>query len=363
LCLLYVWRYQRADVPRTRTVVIVAALSWITIFVLLFPVHLVGRSLEPGLNSRWALFPSLLTALVLGIGLPRLLRSAYLGNLMMVVLILVGLVTQVGINQEYIDDWELRRDLWWQIRWRAPELEAGTMLTVIIAPEDLAFGRTMTDYEAMAHSNLFYRRDEYPAVVAGTPFFIYRILAGGLPTRGLWSERVFQNWQFDFDEMVVFAYDGGCLTTADPSARTQISGLTDFANLAALHHPEQITATPLEALPPAVYEDIIGPEPARGWCYHYQQIQWAAEQGQLAEAARLAREAIDQNSFFVTQNFAELIPLIMVFNQVGDFESARYLIMFIATSDARSQQILCERLGALPESDEIAEQMHLIPGC
>ena len=108
-CLLYLWRFQRDELPKPLMVVAVIALAWMTAFALLLPVHLVGRALEPGVNSRWALFPSLLTALVLGMGVPRLLRSAYLGNLLLVVLIITGLGTQVAINQEYIADWELAK--------------------------------------------------------------------------------------------------------------------------------------------------------------------------------------------------------------------------------------------------------------
>ena len=234
-----------------------------------------------------------------------------------------------------------------------------------IEPDDLAFDRHMNDYEAMVHSNLFYARDTYPAVVAGTPFLIHRQLTEGLPTRGVWSEQNYRNWEFDFDEMVVFAYDGGCLGTADPTARTQISRQPDLANLALMHNPAQITDSALEDLPPSIYEDIIGPEPRRGWCYHYQQIQWAMEQGQLDEAVRLGREAIQQRSVVQATNPAELVPLIVMFNEAGDYASARFLITLVAVGDAHSWQVLCERLQSQEIGDqaEIEEQMRLVPEC
>jgi hypothetical protein len=364
-CLFYLWRFQREDIPKTHTVLAIIVLAWITCFALLFPVHLVGRLLQPGLNSRWALFPSLLTALVLGISLPRLLRSAYLGNLLMVILIITGLATQVAVNQAYVDDWNLRRDLWWQLRWRAPELEPGTVVLLNIDSDDLAFGRNLPDYEVMAHSNLFYYRDTYPAVVAATPYSIRRQHIADLPTSGLWSERVILYWQFDFDEMVVFGYDGGCLVTADPTAQTQIIEQSNFINTSRLHNPDQITDVPLQDLRPAVYEDLIGPEPPHNWCYNFQQIQWAAEHRGTEEAARLAREAISTGSVIGAQNSAELVPLIVALNAVGDYDSARFLIRMVMTSDAHSQQVLCERLTAQTsvDADEISEQMRMVPGC
>ena len=68
-CLVYLWRFQRPEIPETRLVLVVTGLCMVTMFALLLPVHLVGRALQAGLNSRWTLFPSLLAALVLGLAI------------------------------------------------------------------------------------------------------------------------------------------------------------------------------------------------------------------------------------------------------------------------------------------------------
>jgi hypothetical protein len=57
--------------------------------------------------------------------------------------------------------------------------------------------------------------------------------------------------------------------------------------------------------------------------------------------------------------------LIVALNAVGDYDSARFLIRMVMTSDAHSQQVLCERLTAQTsvDADEISEQMRMVPGC
>jgi hypothetical protein len=371
VCLVYLWRFQRGKqaqaIPSGKTVLGVGIVGFGLIGILMLAVHLVGRVLEPGFNSRWALSPSPLAALVVGLGIPYLLGSALRGQLLLTVLVALGLSVQVAVNQEYAADWKLRQDLWWQMRWRAPALESGTMILFVNAAEDgLAFGRTLNDYELTGHSNLFYVGDSYPAVVAGEVKLAENIFIKGSSRSGVWSEVtskrriIFRDWAFDLNKLVVFGYNGGCLVTADPFTLSQAMPDQDFLNLAP-HHNSQLI---LDSAPMGV-EDMLNPPPndQQNWCFYYQRIQFALQLGKDDEAERLADQALAADLKPEKGHEVEWVPVIETYDRAGRYEEAERLIFAIAFSNDDAQRYLCERLRLLTASEAVQNQMRRLRRC
>lgn len=370
-CLAYSWRYASDRQPPSRLAWTAVLVSFPMMGVLLLSVHVVGRQLENGVNSRWALTPSLLAALVIGLGVPRLLRSALLGQLVLVVLVVVGAAVQVGINQEYADDWTLQREVWWQIKWRAPQLHPDSLVVVVIPPKYLALGRQLNDYEVTTLTNFYYPDEAYPRVAGGDAAAVAGLYYGQGARQGNWSEvlsgrrTIFRDWVFDLDHLLVFGYDGGCLQTADPAALNQTMTDAIFTYLALLHQPRQIAETAWEQAAFEPDSKLLGEEPPHTWCFYYQRIQWATQMGLVEEATRLTDEAIQYVP--PSGHSVEWIPLIEAYNRAGRYAEAEALIYKAAIYEPHARLVLCERLNRLladgSDPAAIQQQIAHVPGC
>ena len=372
-CLLYLWRASDDRYLHRKSVILgVSGIGFMMIGLLLFSIHMVGRTLSDGFDSRWALSPGLVAALILGLVIPALIGTwnRQLVHLALVIPVILGVAVQVTVNQVYIDDWELRQDLFWQMRWRAPEVAPGTMYTLVTEPGAFAFGRVLPDYELTGYAGLYYAHEDspYPVIVGGGESNIRGIFTQNLPRSGVWSETftgttiIFMDWQFNLDKLLVFAYDGSCLRTANPIfARQTISDSAAFNNLAPYHHPEQILNIPLEESQTSPYQYVIEPEPEHGWCFYYQQIQWALQFGDDVEATRLADEARQHG--LAPSDVVEWLPFIEAYNRMAAYTSAESLVVQIAMGDFAAQAVLCEHLTAGIITPEIQQEIKLLPRC
>lgn len=366
---LYFWQHQDGRIQQTKSVLFTCFFSLAGISILLLSVHLVGRALEIGFNSRWALTPSPLAALVVGLMVPRIVRSAYLGQLLLLGLVALGIAVQVGVNEVYAADWKLRQQLGWQMRWRAPQLEPETMLIIILPPEHLAFGRTITDYEVTGHANLYYSGDEYPFIVGTDDRLVMGLLGNNSSQAGVWSELIsgsnvtFRNWQFDLDHAVVFAYDGGCLHMADEKYRLQILNFPTFDLLARYQHSGRIgNSTESQQ---AAYQDAIEPEAEHDWCFYYQHVELALQFDHLEQAEAWVDEARANRLAPTFGHEEEWIPFIETYNRAGRYDEAEALIYSIAQLGEYEQNVLCERLRIqLTENPAVLRtQLRLLSRC
>jgi hypothetical protein len=284
--------------------------------------------------------------------------------------VILGVAVQTSVNQIYIDDWQLRQDLLWQMRWRAPMVAPGTMYTLVTEPNTFAFGRILPDYELTAAASFNYAREDapYPPIVGGGERGIREIILNDLPRSGVWSEVLsgrsilFMDWHFDLDNLLVFGYDGGCLRTANPAVAIQsISDSGAFNKLAPFHQSTQILDMGLEESGISRHQYVIAPEPEHGWCFYYQQIQWALQFNHNAEARRLADEARQRG--LSPSDVVEWLPIIDAYNRAGAYEDAEALVMQIALSGFAEQPIACQYLESALSITEIQQQIDLLPGC
>lgn len=362
----YFWQHQDGLVQGKKSALGVSFVSMATISVLLLSVHLVGRALQIGFDSRWALSPSPLAALVVGLLVPLAIRPAALAQLFLLALVILGIAVQVGITQTYAQDWELRRELWHQIRWRAPQVQPNTMIVVYLPPQYLAFDRTITDYEVTGHSNLYYAGEQYPYVVGTDDRLVTILLTTGNNREGIWSEVIsganlaFRNWEFDLDNMLLFGYEGGCIHTAEPEMRFQTLPSSPMLLLAPFHDPSQILDIPLEKAPPV--DKAVAESPDFGWCYYYQQIQWALQFNHDEQAASLADSAQANGFSPVYGSAIEWLPFIEAYWQVGRYEESIPLIYRVAAVGEEAQHILCKRfesqIAEIPAS--LTDQMAIL---
>jgi hypothetical protein len=330
-------------------------------------VYSVGNDLGDGTFSRWALVPSLLAAPLLGLGLSSLIKHRIHSQVLLLILVVVGLACQTATSQLYAQDWAVRREIGWQLRWRMPALPAPTMVVLLGAEDQLAFGRSPTDYELTAWLSAYYPAAQYPNMVGAERRSMLNLVAQGQPRQGNWGQTlagrpiIYREWEFDLDSALILASDGGCLKVADPITRLQARP-DPTLRLLAPHHTAQALGLPPLAPSDA---DLIGPEPAQTWCFYYQQVGAALEMGETSAALALAQEAQARGLSPVRGQEVEWLPFLWAYWGAEEWEAAQALLRRVALADANTQALLCQQLQAreLLSAEQSAAIRAQLPYC
>ena len=230
--------------------------------------------IEPQLHfsaDRFTL-PFMLGSSLLLVAVLSLLRSRpKLQYSLLALLIAFSIGKQFETNIAYIRDWEVHRDLFWQMSWRIPSLEPNTA----IISNDLPV-TYFSDNSLSGPLNWIYsRQGEMDHIL----YFISIRLNRGLPdlVPGLPIEQNYlaKTFQGNTSQLVVIDYSPpGCLRVLDPqidfSNRLLVPLLREAANLSdtSLIHEENAVTLPAS---------LFGVEPAHGWCYYFEKAELARQ--------------------------------------------------------------------------------------
>ena len=114
--------------------------------------------------DRYTLHLTLGIALLL-VGLAHLVLAPASRGALFALLVGVSLMTQFANGVYWKEFWQVQRQLWWQLSWRAPDLKENTLLAVNLpSPYGLA-----ESYEVWAPANLIYHSGSQPLYLAGEP--------------------------------------------------------------------------------------------------------------------------------------------------------------------------------------------------
>ncbi len=213
---------------------------------------------------------------------PRRIRATFLGLLGLCVFL------QFYNALSFARRWELHRQFWWELTWRAPQIEQDTLLAVEMGE---GFGLA-ENYEVWAPANLIYYPAERPIGIAA------RILDHGMltdlqtgaiiraSTRGIAYYQYHQNLLL----LTMNRADGTCLHVLD-ERRPEISSFeSSITYLAAPYSREsRIAPDGNSAIPPS---SVFGSEPQHGWCYYYQRANFSRQVADWEEVVRLGDEAL-----------------------------------------------------------------------
>jgi hypothetical protein len=249
--------------------------------------------------------------------------------------VVAGLVAlAVGMHfmnaQEYRAEWQKLRDFYWQLTWRAPQLEPGTLLLFDVIPLNRYSDNDMTallnwTYAPGSHSHqidykFFDLNLRMDAQHAGLPG-----LEKGLPVEVAQRGVLFKSTTSS--TLAVTYNPPDCLKILSPEEDALLPQVTGrLASVLPMTTLKQVRASGDPARPPAA----LGPEPAHGWCYYYQKAELARQQQDYAQAAALADQAFAANLH--PAGAAELIPFIQGYALSGNPGQA------LALSQAASQQ-------------------------
>ncbi|MBQ6519046.1 MAG: glycosyltransferase family 39 protein [Anaerolineaceae bacterium] len=252
------------------------------------------------------------------------------------VLTALSVLFQIENTQIYIKEADKMNDYFWQLTWRMPGLEKGT----ILASENIPLDRT-SDNDLSPIVNWTYA-PENRGLVYDYKFFDLDLREGFFytdPNQTIPVEHTYRSHSFSSSTdktLGIFYRKNGCLQIIDqnntgypelPESLIRISGISDPGLI--ITDPEKTTT------PPAA----IGQEPAHGYCYHFQKTTLALQKKDQ-NAAYQAALAVIQNDVHPTYA-SDLAPVVTALLNESDYENAESILQNnqIGSSDWK---YLCE---------------------
>jgi hypothetical protein len=263
--------------------------------------------------------------------------------LVLALLLISGVTTQVFSSMFYRDFWTAERNVWWQLYWRAPQIEDGT---TVIAALPTGF-QLAEEYEVWAPLSLVYHRGQ-PLKLAGQ--VIFPQLAIDI-ARGTVEQRIERGTivvDRDYNRVIVVSLptNNSCLHVYNGSLlELSVSESSDVALIAPYSRTDFILTDATSPAPPA---EIMGTEPKRGWCYYYQKIGLSLQAGRWADAAHLADVALAED--LRPEDPVEWMPVLEAYANNSEDMKAKQVSKYI--NDAYTRMSLCQRLKDVSEWPE-----------
>ncbi len=312
-------------------------LIWLGLFIVAFallPIDMAGRNvLFSDQWDRYTVYASIGVAMVVGGCVFHFFQGSF-RNALLLVLIGMSVVVHFFSAAWYRDSWMWQRDLWQQMVWRAPSLRQGTMLFVILPPAGYEEG-----YEIYGPANMIY----YPGqgIEIGGDVLNSETAANMQlqKNREHYDRSVLVADNYKNALIAVYPSTQSCLHVLD-GRKVELPGLLDDSLVADVAPYSRINQIDVSASP-AVLPTFLGGEQPRAWCYYYQKMDLARQQGNWPEVARLMDEA--QNKGLTPEDVSEWMPALEAYAALGRIPDARHAAAIIRASD-KARAFLCLQL-------------------
>jgi len=317
----------------------------LTALLALLPVIVVNRHADFGDYSRYTLASAagvgmIVTAFALSIGSSRL-RLAFLATL-----VFIASFTHYANAAHAVEVTENMRDFWWQVAWRAPDIQPGTTLVA-----NYPVGAIQEDYFVWGPANFIYSPEKQnaipitiklPAAVLTDDVLRQILIDKGEETplrRGNQLTRSFGNVL-----VMSQAYPNACVRLIDGSSPDLSTGDPHRILLVAAHSKlDSVMTGGSQPVPPA---SIFGEEPDHDWCFYYQKADLARQRGDWEEVARLGAEA--EKLGLRPNDQIELMPFLQAYAFLGDQKQVRALSSRINTQLFYREQA-CDHLNSMAD--------------
>jgi hypothetical protein len=316
-----------------------AVFIWIGLvatFVTILPIVLAGRNIYfSNQFDRYTLQATIGISLLL-IGIILYSLRGNLGIYLFVLLIGLGVATHFHNISFYQEFWNIQRELWWQLSWRAPDILDETVLVAMLPPDY----KLAESYEIWGPANIIYRPDEenlkIPAEVLNRSTAQY-ILRGADDEREQRGALIIRNFKNVLVVSMPTPYN--CVNAIDGN-KFELSQSEDLlvTQVAPYSKIDRIDIDGNTHDPPF---SIFGAEPDHTWCYFYQKMSLARQRNDWDEVARLADEALDLG--FKPLDLYEWMPVLEGYANTGRNKDARHISRIIQ-SDKNLQHSICSQL-------------------
>jgi hypothetical protein len=222
----------------------------------------------------------------------------------------------------YRQDWLAQRDFFWQMTWRMPAIEPGTVLLTSELPFTYDWDNSLT-----APLNWNYAPDYKNQ---GWPYLIYDVegrMSSGLPALEagsvLFEENRITPFRGSTDQAVVFFYrpPGNCLKVIASENDLVISEKPRyFGEIAGFSNPEFILEAEISSTD--FLNRFFSPEPNPSWCTYFQKAERAYYQKNWSEIVKLGNAGLKTSPGFNRRNAYELLPFVEGYARMGEWQEA-----------------------------------------
>ena len=246
----------------------------------------------------------------------------------------IGANLRSGLN--YKASWEKQQKFYWQLYWRAPEIEENT---AFLADSEFLF--LMGAYPTSFAINTLYNNIDdfaeanYWLYVGGEHLPKGEAYQTGLP---LMFEKYASTFLGTTDKTLPVFFEpenGQCLWVLRPEDKNNriLPNLSQqYASLANVSTIQRYS----DQLP---IEDVFGPEPKHNRCYYYEKAALANQYEDWDEVIRLWQEA--EQADLLPYDGVEYVPFIQAFAHTGDWSRAEKLTLTANKITDRMSPFLC----------------------
>jgi len=224
---------------------------------------------------------------------------------------------QVMIGDSFLRDWQLQKNLFWQMVWRAPALQPDTL---VLMNEELSY---YADNSISAAVNWMYDSNASADDINYVLFYPINRLNGSLsslaPNTPVRYSYIAGEFNGSTSQTLAFYYDPPyCLRLLDPDLDSNNRFILDgslMREASALSNADRILREPAATMP-----EFYNPEPQHGWCYYFQKAELARQFGEWDEVNNLAEAAFKLDEHF--NNPVELFVFIEGYAHTGYWDEA-----------------------------------------
>lgn len=263
------------------------------------------------------------------------------GLLLAAFLVAVSVGYQFNLGIRYKNSWEQQRDFFWQLTWRAPAIEPGTLLIT----EDLPFSKYYSGPSLTAPLNMIYAPDldsheiPYLLVLQSQQKEIVKTYEPDQPVAYDFRSFVYTG---STSNVLVFKKPAeGCLrlvTAEDVAEDYGKKGTLEFwqAAIPATNLGRIIAESQSVVEMP---ERFFGSENRDQWCYYFEKADLARQDENWQETIRQYEEA--QEAGFAPSLNSEWGPLIEAYLQTSDYDRALQITQSIDLQRTEENAGIC----------------------
>ncbi|HSQ17564.1 MAG TPA: hypothetical protein VLM83_07705 [Anaerolineales bacterium] len=279
-------------------------------------------------------------------------------------LVLVGVLVSLAIGQHfqvsvaYRRDWETQQRFFWQLAWRIPELEPGTILLVNQLPVHY-----YTDNSLTAPLNWYWAADNHSQDMSYLLYYPQQRLGSNLaalePGIPVVVDYLAAQFEGNTSQIVAITYQPpACLRVLDPGVDFDNKMLPEEMQAAALLSSTQWIGTQrttaIERLPARLY----GEEPPYGWCYYFSQAELARQQGDWSQVAALGDQAFALGDY--PNDPAERLVFIEGYAHTGAWDRAEQLSGEVQSITPMMQPVLCHLWTRIANETSISPEREVV---
>jgi hypothetical protein len=247
---------------------------------------------------------------------------------------------QFNTANQFRKAWNLQKTFFWQLTWRAPQIQPGTLLLTAQLPFVY-----YSDNSLSAPLNWVYAPYSTSSQM---PYLLYALesrLGVSLPDlqANIPIQQSYRATEFSGNTsqaLGIYFTPPGCLRVLDPQVDRKLPARLDSVSRIVPYSDVRridLSAQP-GASPPT---SIFGPEPAHDWCYDFEKADLARQQKNWEKVAQIAKRALKVQPRLYEANGPELVTFILGYAHTGQWEKAQALTLEANKINVQMRNMLC----------------------